>query len=418
MKQNRLLRLPKFFQVLILFAFFVFVFFIIEKICGFYFHKNPSLSQKAAKQGTLDRSDKYIYHPFISYKYRSSTENVRQKLDTDKYGFIHNGDPDRDLSEKKNGVYRIFILGGSTVAGTNVASPQMTLAGQLESKLNEIRDKTGHDKIEVINAGISGYNSNQELTYMIFYLKKFQPDMFLVFNGYNDFFYAFNFPEAPTIPNINPYHVKQFSWLNTNFTVGHSLSLLFDNLANKFYSFKLLNMAMKRVGRSVRKNITLPLLLRDYEVPQKVECDVNAAIDNYISNLNTMIGFCSTHEFDLCIMLQPSLTYDKRTLSKYDKEILLKTDKTYHNYLLEISDTKNEGFLQLKKRFYENAGRSFEMLSKQYFQNRNLVIKNSHNIFDNMSSELYVDHCHYTDEGRDIITDEMVEILLPIIRKL
>ena len=69
---------------------------------------------------------KYTYNDFVQGK--------GDGLFTDNYGFVHNGDPDRELFQKD--YYNIIFIGGSTAEGANTTSSnENTIAAQIEKYL-------------------------------------------------------------------------------------------------------------------------------------------------------------------------------------------------------------------------------------------------------------------------------------------
>ena len=89
-----------------------------------------------------------------------------------------------EFSEKKNDVdFRIFAVGGSTTYGGGVSDNE-TWPSQLQQTVNEnILDR----KIEVINAGISGAKSWNELELVKNKLVNYQPDLIIIYDGWNDY---------------------------------------------------------------------------------------------------------------------------------------------------------------------------------------------------------------------------------------
>ncbi|MBZ0255294.1 SGNH/GDSL hydrolase family protein [bacterium] len=83
---------------------------------------------------------------------------------------------------KPEGVRRIFMLGGSVVFYGH--ANETTIAGYLETKLNTPDAQT---KTQVVNAGVTGYISDQELVLLTTKVLDFSPDAVIVFDGFNDF---------------------------------------------------------------------------------------------------------------------------------------------------------------------------------------------------------------------------------------
>ena len=80
---------------------------------------------------------------------------------------------------KPRGVYRIAMLGGSTVYGRGVRAPQQSLPAHFARRF---------PGVEVINAGVMGYASGQEMLYLTSELLDYQPDLVIAYDGANERF--------------------------------------------------------------------------------------------------------------------------------------------------------------------------------------------------------------------------------------
>lgn len=87
---------------------------------------------------------------------------------------------DEFTQEKPDGVYRILVLGDSIPYGRVVGKKQ-TFPNQLEKILLE-----KGQKVEVINAGVSGYSPYNELYYYLEEGRKFKPDLVIISFCMND----------------------------------------------------------------------------------------------------------------------------------------------------------------------------------------------------------------------------------------
>ncbi|MBI1390136.1 MAG: hypothetical protein GC154_16970 [bacterium] len=83
---------------------------------------------------------------------------------------------------KPAGGLRLFTLGGSVVFYGH--DNESTIAGRLEAAL---KSKYQNRTVEVVNAGVTGYISDQELILLITDILDFDPDFVIVFDGFNDF---------------------------------------------------------------------------------------------------------------------------------------------------------------------------------------------------------------------------------------
>lgn len=144
---------------------------VIELLCGTGLWLKSRFANTLETGGTID----------APYLYWRSPENAMNEdgLEVSKQYSI----------AKPAGTYRIILVGGS-VARYLGAYVDASGQGMLEKKLQEL---LGNKKIEVINAGKSAYTTEQEFLLTQLYLQKYQPDMIIGLNGYNDLLsYQFN----------------------------------------------------------------------------------------------------------------------------------------------------------------------------------------------------------------------------------
>lgn len=86
--------------------------------------------------------------------------------------------------EKPEGVVRLFVVGGSTAEDhAPEAGPDSSWPAQLEDLL---RARLGTDRIEVVNAGLSGYSSAESLADLAFKGVELSPDLLVVYHNVND----------------------------------------------------------------------------------------------------------------------------------------------------------------------------------------------------------------------------------------
>jgi len=130
----------------------------------------------------LDRKDgpgMYYVHPYSAYAMKPDYESGdRERINN--LGFRG-----EDISpEKPDGVYRIVAIGGSTTFAV-----YLPWRKSYPYYLQEIlRERLGTDKIEVINAGMTGSTSGESLSRLYHQLLPIDPDMVIVYHGYNDLF--------------------------------------------------------------------------------------------------------------------------------------------------------------------------------------------------------------------------------------
>jgi lysophospholipase L1-like esterase len=139
---------------------------------------------------TPDQYDRYVLftsiepqeiawspHPYLSY---SPTPNY-QKGQTyhNSLGYRN----DEFTAKKPSWVYRIVALGGSSTYDVRIENNAETFTAQLEKLLKE---EYGYQNVEVINAGVPGYNSWEILVNLEFRVLDLDPDLVIIYEGTND----------------------------------------------------------------------------------------------------------------------------------------------------------------------------------------------------------------------------------------
>ena len=85
--------------------------------------------------------------------------------------------------EKPENTYRIFVVGGSTIFGAGSTSDKTTIPSFLQKKF--VQAKLPFN-VEVINAGTPGSHSLWESYYVKTIISKLNPDLVIVYDGWND----------------------------------------------------------------------------------------------------------------------------------------------------------------------------------------------------------------------------------------
>ena len=116
-------------------------------------------------------------HPYLSYY---PTPNYQKGLTSHNSLGYRN---DEFSLEKPNGEYRIVALGGSSTYDVSIKDNAATFTAQLEKIL---REDYGYQNVQVINAGVPGYNSWEILVNLEFRVLDLDPDLVIIYEGTND----------------------------------------------------------------------------------------------------------------------------------------------------------------------------------------------------------------------------------------
>ncbi|MBE7560072.1 SGNH/GDSL hydrolase family protein [bacterium] len=120
----------------------------------------------------------YTPHPYLPYALSPGYRSTDGRNRVNALGFRG----DEITREKPPGVYRIACLGGSTTY-TAVDDYKLTYPHLLGRFL---RERHGHPEVEVINAGVSGYTSWENLVNFQFRVLDLDPDLIVLYLAVND----------------------------------------------------------------------------------------------------------------------------------------------------------------------------------------------------------------------------------------
>ena len=116
-------------------------------------------------------------HPYLVY---SPTPNYKKgQTSHNALGYRNDEFP----LEKPRNVFRIVALGGSSTYDVSIEDNQKIFTAQLEKLLKE---QYGYQNVEVINAGVPGYNSWEILVNLEFRVLDLDPDLVIIYEGTND----------------------------------------------------------------------------------------------------------------------------------------------------------------------------------------------------------------------------------------
>ena len=141
-----------------------------------WFADESSFSRYAPPTWVPDELQLFRPHPYTAY---TLNPTYRSRNGLNRHNSIgYRGDD--FVREKRAGVYRILLLGGSTTYETGVSDYHLSTPVVLAQLL---REKRGSDLVEVINAGCPGWNSWESLVDLEFRGLALDPDLVVVYCG-------------------------------------------------------------------------------------------------------------------------------------------------------------------------------------------------------------------------------------------
>jgi|GEM_PF-6548757 len=193
---------------------------------------------------------------------------------------------------KAPGEWRIAILGGSSVYGTGV-TPFRTTPRALQTLCRE----QGISNVNVLNFGMSGYTSTNELILLFTYVMQFQPDLVIILDGWNDNGTRFY------VPNAGPFMSRYKKVLDDSnahiSTYGMAAQLVMNGTQIGRFLLPLV------VPESLlsKGDLQIRTAAKDLKRPIKTTTDTSA--DTYMKNLRAMNGILNSFNIDHLFILQP-----------------------------------------------------------------------------------------------------------------
>jgi lysophospholipase L1-like esterase len=274
--------------------------------------------------------------------------------------------------------YKIIFLGGSTIFGQGSTSDDTTIPGFVEKKLNE----KGFE-ITVINAGLGGATTIDELFYLKEHILKFKPNMVVMYDGWND--------------------VNMFNQLK--FDLPYQEYLKNDHYANQIIASDFISKSqILNIGKEFRTFLAQidyktglgilvyihSLIYADYvndistfsiEKLSKIESNMG-------QNWNEVCELGSSSGFTTVNFIQPILGTSDRI--KHSNEVNVISDGETYEYIMNLNFKEKlqscENILDLRNAFESKDG-----------------------------IHIYFDEGHMSDFGNEIIAEKIIEHLIPFI---
>ena len=286
-----------------------------------------------------------------------------QNMDTiniNSYGF--RGD---DFLETKDfEVFRIFVIGGSTIFGSGSTSDDSTIPSLLQKNIFE---SELNPKIEIINAGIGSAYSYSEKYLIENNLLKFQPDLMIIYSGGND---ANNrFGQEYSVPGMNLELVTAYE--GTNFVSVIKKLIVEMNYRTPIAISKIISSLYGDIPDSNNSNIQVQEL---WTTRMNEICEGNKK-----NGINTII------------ILQPMLGSGNKDLSDSEK-ILLESYGVNMEDTLKILDKMSASLTELEG-----------MCDGVYDFTTS---------FDDISESVFYDHIHVNNLGNEIIANKIYQKIL------
>lgn len=271
---------------------------------------------------------------------------------------------------KPKGVFRVFILGASTVSGG--PNEKWTIDYYLQKDLRQFIPN-----VEVINAGVPGYTSQNELLLLETRILKLEPDLVIVIDGSNTLYLSMHPEQSPV--------AMQERILNK--LVNHATlpTLITYDLRYLFH-----------------KSYFVMLLYRKLFVNRIPAGDISGTkisaqeIANYLDDLQLMKAVLDAKHVRGMLVFQPALNCGKAHLSDYEKSIFAYFQS--HGLV---------NWLNQVKTIWPSVGLEVQKIPPSPF----VRAYDFSRVFENENETMYLDSVHYSPAGDAKIAAAMARVI-------
>jgi hypothetical protein len=250
----------------------------------------------------------------IAVYYSPSSHSSEYLYLTDDNGFSADVDDPPVAMQKPTDVYRVVVLGGSTVMGDGSPRPSQNLVGMLRNAVHD-QQITAADgrRVEFINAGVDGYNSGQEYLYFVSDLARFKPDLLVVYDGWND---SFMWTDRSVTRNMSPFrtqtHEDGTRRIKASYSISGSVVLTLANLKSSLTDGHFRLGITELPWRVFRKSTS------NEEVDRRSETYDSHLIEYYRQTHRAFLALADD-QLAVAVFLQPLVGTDGRALSDEEK---------------------------------------------------------------------------------------------------
>lgn len=360
--------------ILLLIAFTV-----LEVAARFYLRKTQGYSGGPLLQ--------YVFDP---YKNVAPTPNF-----VDLRGLRHNAQGFRrstDVTrEKPAGTFRIFLMGGSTAYGTGGLWPHIeprypilknteTIDAYLEQIFSERFPGT---RFEVINAAIPSIWTHHHLIYLNQTILKYNPDMVILLDGYNDFYHF-----QPGHDQFASYAYQEHSRIIMGEPTLKSLAYVNMWWLGRKSAFAHVALRQARV---IKQFIFRPHGERE---PINVDSAMAGLQRNFPANALKMVeriaALLQQEKVEAAFVLQPMLVLerDRPNLTPMEQKLL---------------EFNVQSYLPNYEPFMKRAVPYVSALEKETVERFGAVFLDATGIYRNASEQIFTDYVHLTPEANRML---------------
>ena len=334
---------------------------------------------------------------------------------TNEYGFLSNGSVEplaNQFPDKNSNLYRVVMLGGSSMFGSGVDSNKKTISAHLERIINSKGGlgMTSRKYIQVLNFGHPGAHSSIELAKLTQYLIHLEPDLVISLDGFNDAWYAL-FEHNRQVGDFQHGVINwaDYSYLYYDVFSGGSEALSGASFGPLSYILPTTSSFTASLYNKLFPG-DLFTKIKDYP-PFKVSSFINSRDGGFANallvNYSAMGGLACAQGVSFYGILQPHALENYPNLTVSEKEKISIWESEYG-----LFTGGKDGYSSEMSNLYDRYEDGLAELNAKFSNCPNVEFLSFRDLFDKPhTTDLFVDIIHYTEQGNKQLALEMVPLI-------
>ena len=298
-----------------------------------------------------------------------------------------------EFSERKNDVMRIAVVGGSAAWGCGSSSNSTTIAGYLESTINNKSSMLDHYKcksVESFNLAQVNATQTHDILTLSLYAIKVRPQIVISFTGWNELVTNKGYKKE-ILENYGIFYLQELEGWESDDLTGNKKKFLKKYFklwcVDKFTSLR----RFKLIGREFERSHSLGNISERIEIGGKI----------FLENLTRMQALSKAYGFDHIQVFQPNV-YRKKNLTESEVKII----DLYDN-VRQVHGGSELGDYLRENNIYKSIIDEVQKFPQKYGNYLDLS-----DIFMNEKDSMFFTLVHLRDVGYQKVAEKITKFLL------
>jgi len=336
---------------------------------------------------TYSQISRMQYNYFLGYWPAPNTRGNGYDINNAHFRYSENLLPSKEPNE-----IRVFVTGGSAAFGAGANQEQLytNVAETL------FKNKYPGKKIRIICAGVGAYTSTQERIFIENHILKYEPDIIVMYSGWNDAYYTGEGKDILEDGDHNKF--QRYIYRNSDIVRTERGKILytqpdFPNFPS--YRWKIL-WAIDKVIYD----------FREYTYTRPVPVSPNDLMFRIKHNVRLVKALSKEFDFSLIYYLQPNMDATRKPQGPSESTKLPKNDISKINLDKAVDNYLVVTYYMLRDQMPKMA------------QQENFRFYDADHAIENEPQSVFIDTVHMGDRGQRLVGHELFRIVEQELRRL